>query len=63
MVFAFRTCRLCGKSIRWERLEVLPETRCCVKCAEEYGTDIDLSSPEIGMDLDTYKDLLGAVRS
>ncbi|AZR73122.1 hypothetical protein BBF96_06825 [Anoxybacter fermentans] len=63
MVFVFRTCIHCGRAINWERLEVLPETHCCVHCAEEYGTDINISPTKIGMDLDTYKDLLGAVRS
>ena len=63
MIYVFRTCSICGKAINWERLSVLPETRCCVQCAETYGTDIDLRPPDIGMDLDTYKDLLGAIRS
>lgn len=63
MVFAFHTCSMCGKPINWERLEVFPETRRCVHCSEQFGTDIDLNPTQIGMDLDTYKDLLGAVRS
>ncbi|MGD9304900.1 MAG: TraR/DksA C4-type zinc finger protein [Desulfobacterales bacterium] len=29
-------CELCGKSIPWKRLEVLPATRLCRKCAHEY---------------------------
>lgn len=63
MVFAFHTCSLCGQPINWERLQVFPETRRCVHCSEEHGTDINLAQPTIGMDLDTYKDLLGAIRS
>lgn len=63
MVFVFHSCIHCGKSISWERLSVLPETHCCVKCAEQFGSDISLTLPDVGMDLDTYKDLLGAVRS
>lgn len=63
MIYAFQTCSVCGKSINWERLRVLPETRRCVQCSEEYGTDAKVDSLQIGMDPDTYKDLLGAVRS
>ena len=29
-------CELCGKSIPLKRLEVLPATRLCRKCAREY---------------------------
>jgi DnaK suppressor protein len=29
-------CELCGKSINLKRLEVLPATRMCWKCAQEY---------------------------
>ncbi len=63
MIYVFRTCSVCGEPISWERLSVFPETRCCVKCAEEYGSDVNFSNPVIGMDKKTYKDLLGAVRS
>lgn len=63
MVFAFHTCTFCGQPIKWERLQVFPETRRCVLCSEKYGTDIDMVQTTIGMDPDTYKDLLGAVRS
>ncbi|HEY8391942.1 MAG TPA: TraR/DksA C4-type zinc finger protein [Capillibacterium sp.] len=58
-----RKCELCGKEISAERLEALPETKRCVKCAKEKGSDIVARRAEIGMDIDTYKDLLGAIRS
>lgn len=63
MIFVCHTCSICGQSISWDRLKVFPETRRCVQCSEEYGSDIDLIQTNIGMDIDTYKDLLGAVRS
>lgn len=63
MIFFYHTCVLCGKRINPERLEVLPETKICKKCAEETGSDMIVQCREVGMDLDTYKDLLGAVRS
>ena len=34
-----------------------------VKCAKEKGSDIVARRSEIRMDIDTYKDLLGAIRS
>lgn len=58
-----RKCELCGKEISAERLEALPQTKRCVKCAKEKGSDIVARRAEIGMDIDTYKDLLGAIRS
>ena len=58
-----KKCELCGKEISAERLEALPETKRCVKCAKEKGSDIVARRSEIGMDIDTYKDLLGAIRS
>ncbi|NLJ24717.1 MAG: hypothetical protein GX354_04725 [Firmicutes bacterium] len=58
-----RYCELCGKLIPQERLDALPQTRRCVDCARENGSDIDTRRAEIGMDLDTYRDLLRAVRS
>ena len=51
-----RRCEICGKLIPKERVEALPETKRCIECARSRGTDV-------GMDPDTYKDLLGAVRS
>ena len=51
------------KEITAERLEALPETKRCVKCAKEKGSDIVARRSEIGMDIDTYKDPLGAIRS
>ena len=52
-----RPCELCGKPIPRERLDALPETR------RENGSDLDTKRVDIGMDLDTYRDLLRAVRS
>lgn len=63
MIFFFHTCIKCGKLINPERLEVLPETRLCKGCSEEIGSDMIVHRTEIGMDPDTYKDLLGAIRS
>ncbi|MEC9488419.1 MAG: TraR/DksA C4-type zinc finger protein [Halanaerobium sp.] len=63
MLFHFRTCRICGRAIAQERLEALPETHLCVHCAEKVGTDIKWLRPKVEMDMDTYKDLLGAIRS
>ncbi len=56
-------CSLCGKKIPTERLVALPQTRRCVKCAQEKGSDIVTKRVGIGMDADTYRDLLGATRS
>ncbi|HHV93906.1 MAG TPA: hypothetical protein GXX47_05135 [Firmicutes bacterium] len=58
-----RICEICGKPIPPERLDALPQTRRCVDCARANGTDIHSKRVEIGMDLDTYRDLLRAVRS
>lgn len=35
-------CKRCGTKIPQERLEVIPETRLCVKCSEEVGGDFDV---------------------
>ncbi|HHZ20304.1 MAG TPA: hypothetical protein GX391_07350 [Firmicutes bacterium] len=58
-----RKCELCGKGIPAERLKALPETKRCVECSRQKGSDIVARRSEIGMDADTYKDLLGAIRS
>lgn len=58
-----RACELCGKPIPSERLKALPETKRCVDCARREGSDVVGRRVEIGMDPDTYKDLLGAIRS
>ena len=58
-----QNCELCGKLIPPERLDALPQTRRCVDCARENGSDINTKRVDIGMDLDTYRDLLRAVRS
>lgn len=63
MILYCHTCINCGKRIIPERLEVLPETRLCKECAEKIGSDMVIHRTEIGMDLDTYRDLLGAIRS
>lgn len=58
-----RKCEFCGTIIPNERLAILPQTKRCVKCAEKNGSDMVGKKAEIGMDSDTYKDLLGATRS
>lgn len=58
-----RRCELCGRPIPKERLQALPETKRCVDCSRRNGPDIKSRRVEIGMDADTYKDLLGAIRS
>lgn len=58
-----RSCELCGKPIPRERLKALPETKRCVDCARREGSDVVARRIAIGMDPDTYKDLLGAIRS
>ncbi|KXS41872.1 MULTISPECIES: TraR/DksA family transcriptional regulator [unclassified Candidatus Frackibacter] len=63
MVAYFKTCQVCGRAINKGRLEILPQTRLCIDCAKILGSDIKGSKARIGMDLDTYCDLLGAVRS
>lgn len=63
MVSYFKTCKICGRAINKGRLEVLPQTRLCIVCAKSFGSDIKNNEAVIGMDLDTYCDLLGAVRS
>jgi len=56
-------CQICGRPIPAERLRALPETHRCVTCADKNGSDIVLKHHDVGMDIDTYKDLLGATRS
>ena len=58
-----RRCEFCGAVIPKERLAILPQTKRCVSCAEKNGSDIVTKKADIGMDSDTYKDLLGATRS
>ncbi|MDI6871839.1 MAG: TraR/DksA C4-type zinc finger protein [Bacillota bacterium] len=58
-----RRCEICGQPIPKERLEALPETKRCVTCAERNGSDVHGKRSEVGMDPDTYRDLLGATRS
>lgn len=63
MIFFFHTCVNCGKAINHERLHILPETKICKNCAEIFGSDLVIARTEIGMDKETYCDLLGAIRS
>ncbi len=58
-----KVCELCGKVITPERLEALPDTKRCIECARKKGSDIHGKRADIGMDIDTYKDLLNATRS
>lgn len=57
-----KKCELCGKPIPPERQKLLPETRRCVDCARTKGSDIHIRQVDTGMDIETYKDLLGAIR-
>lgn len=63
MLFFYHTCMYCGKGINPERLQALPETKICKECAETSGSDLILPRKVVAMDLETYKDLLGAIRS
>lgn len=56
-------CELCQQPISPERLKALPQTKRCVSCAQTNGSDVTARRVGIGMDIDTYKDLLGATRS
>lgn len=56
-------CEICGKEIPKARIEALPTTKRCIECSQKDGTDVFADRVDIGMDIDTYKDLLGAVRS
>ena len=58
-----RPCEICGKPIPAERLAALPQTRRCVKCAATVCTDLITARRTVGMDIETYKDLLSATRS
>jgi RNA polymerase-binding transcription factor DksA len=58
-----KSCEICGIIIPIERIEALPETHRCVECSREKACDSFAKRTEVGMDMDTYKDLLGAVRS
>ena len=57
-----KKCEICGKLIPPERLKIIPETRRCVDCARAKGSDIHIRRADIGMDIETYRDLLGAIR-
>jgi len=37
-----RPCERCRAMIPAERLEALPETRLCVKCSQEIGSDFEV---------------------
>jgi len=58
-----KKCELCGKIIPKERMEALPDTKRCVDCSRQKGSDFFAKRIDVGMDIDTYKDLLGATRS
>lgn len=58
-----RLCEICRRSIPKERLSALPETRRCVECARKNGSGLSPRRVEIGMDVETYKDLLRATRT
>lgn len=39
-----RPCQRCKAEIPVERLEVVPETRLCVKCSKELGGEFDVTA-------------------
>jgi hypothetical protein len=42
-----RPCQRCGAAIPAERIEALPETRLCIQCSKEVGSDfISVVRPE-----------------
>ena len=57
-----KKCELCGKAISAERLEALPETKRCVKCARRRAPILCPPIRDPGW-ISTPKDLLGAIRS
>ncbi len=58
-----RICEICDRPIPRERLNALPETRRCVECARKNGSGLSPRRVKIGMDVETYKDLLRATRT
>jgi reverse gyrase len=47
MAVRTRPCARCGGEIAAERIEVLPETRLCLKCSEEVGGEFEVTiTPE-----------------
>lgn len=63
MEFHLQTCEFCGQTISLHRKEAIPETRRCYGCSAIKGTDMHYEPGELGMDKETYGDLLGAIRS
>lgn len=43
MAASSRPCERCGELIPPERIEVLPDTRLCVKCSQAVGGEFELS--------------------
>ena len=42
-----RPCQRCGQEIPAERIEVLPDTRLCLKCSQDMGGEFELTiTPE-----------------
>jgi hypothetical protein len=42
-----RPCQRCGTEIPAERIEVMPDTRLCIKCSKEVGGEFDrMITPE-----------------
>jgi len=52
-----RKCEFCGEQIPRERLEALPNTRRCVKCAQKNGSDIRGLVPDAVADYIGEKEL------
>ena len=63
MIYILKTCIFCGKAIPTHRLEALPGTRRCYKCALDEGPDVENIPFQVGMDPETFRDLLRAIRS
>lgn len=63
LLIVVKKCEICGVVIPTERMIALPDTKRCVDCSRQRGSDFVAKRTEVGMDVDTYKDLLGAVRS
>ena len=42
MTVTSRPCAACGKMIPAERIELLPDTRLCVECSAEVGSEFDV---------------------
>jgi hypothetical protein len=44
MVADARSCQRCGTEIPAERIEIIPDTRLCVKCSEAVGGEFEIQA-------------------